>query len=419
MNQVSLKVLMAFLLFNCLVFISLGFIRAQSCLKPLRGEILLSGNFGELRATHFHSGIDLKTGGVEGLPVVCVKDGTVSRVSVSPVGYGLALYIDHADGTTTVYGHLQRFEPQMAAVVRRLQYEQESFRIDEAQPAVRLHYRQGDTIGYSGNTGSSGGPHLHFEVRNTRTERTLNPLRFYPVRDGKAPLVKKLYLYTVAEDGHVGKRRSCALKNVAAGKYVAGRYTLPAGKVGVGLHVIDYMEGSWNKLGVYSLALVAGRDTLYSLAMDSCDFGESCFINDVKDFDCYKKKETVYRCFGNYQQRMLAVRMRGDGCVRLEQDSVVKVNILLSDVNGNRSTVVLELKGGEPAEVSPGDALNILRYDRPHVLEEDLGGWSWRRGRCCLLSSGWWRWRRIPFPVRKFWYLPEKIYLCLRRRNCR
>ena len=100
-------------------------------IKPIDRPVLLSGNFGELRATHFHSGIDIRTGGVEGLPVVCVKDGKVVRVSVSPTGYGRALYVEHEDGTTTVYGHLQRFNARITALVRQIQYEQESFKIDE------------------------------------------------------------------------------------------------------------------------------------------------------------------------------------------------------------------------------------------------------------------------------------------------
>ena len=119
-----------YFLFNWLSLISLN-IFAQDMIKPIDRPVLLSGNFGELRATHFHSGIDIRTGGVEGLPVVCVKDGKVVRVSVSPTGYGQVLYVEHEDGTTTVYGHLQRFNARITALVRQIQYEQESFKIDE------------------------------------------------------------------------------------------------------------------------------------------------------------------------------------------------------------------------------------------------------------------------------------------------
>ena len=188
------RVLLVAFFYNCLILFVLNDLKAQNLVKPIAGRTLLSGNFGELRATHLHSGVDIKTGGVEGMPVICIQDGVVSRIAVSPVGYGLALYIDHPDGTTSVYGHLQRFEPCLAALVREIQYEKESFRIDENVLSRQLCYRQGDTIAYSGNSGSSAGPHLHFEIRNTRTEHTWNPLLFYSVRDLKAPQVKLLGL---------------------------------------------------------------------------------------------------------------------------------------------------------------------------------------------------------------------------------
>lgn len=356
-----------YLLFNCLGVISLN-TTAQEMIKPIRGNILLSGNFGELRATHFHSGIDIRTGGVEGLPVICVKDGMLVRVSVSPTGYGQALYIEHPDGTTTVYGHLQRFAPQISALVRQLQYQQESFKIDENLREYRLAFRQGDTIAFSGNTGSSGGPHLHFEIRNTRTEHTLNPLHYYTIHDNKPPVVKALYLYSIADNGMVELLRRCPVKLIAHGKYLAGRITVPEGRIGVAVYAIDYMNDSWNKLGVYWMSLTAGRDTLFQFCIDSCSFGQSGYINEVKDFDRYKQKETVYRCFGNYQEQFLSIRNRNKGCIEIAKDSLREVVIDLSDMNGNRSTVSLELKGGK-AESARIDNDHILRYDRPHTLE--------------------------------------------------
>ena len=164
-----------FFLFNYLIVIPLKG-QVQEFAKPVRNAILLSGNFGELRATHFHSGIDIRTGGVVGWPVICVKDGILARVSVSPTGYGQALYVEHPDGTTTVYGHLERFVPAVTKLVRELQYRRESFRIDEDFKSYRLYFKQGDTIAYSGNTGTSGGPHLHFEVRKGKA--TFNPLEY-------------------------------------------------------------------------------------------------------------------------------------------------------------------------------------------------------------------------------------------------
>lgn len=356
-----------FLLFNWLIMISLN-VAAQEIIKPVKKTILLSGNFGELRATHFHSGIDIRTGGVEGLPVVCVKDGQLARVVVSPTGYGQALYVEHPDGTTSVYGHLQRFVPAITEIVRTLQYQKESFRIDENFKDYRLFFRQGDTIAYSGNTGSSGGPHLHFEVRNTYTEHTLNPLHYYRIADTKAPVVRKLYLYSIDVNGCEKLIRSISLKAAANGRYNAGLLSVPAGKIGVAVFATDYMNDSWNKLGVYQMSLVARQDTLFRFSMDSCDFSQSSYINAVKDFACYKRGETVYRCFGNYQQDFMSITNKWKGHISLEKDSVVAVKISLADINGNRSWVDFKLKGSAAKVVAQNDT-NILRYDCEHLLE--------------------------------------------------
>ena len=171
-----------------------GSLAAQSLLNPFDFPILLSGSFGELRSNHFHSGIDFKTQGAEGKAIHAVQGGYVARIAVSPWGYGNALYLAHPDGTTTVYGHLQRFNARIAAYLKEQQYAQERFQVDLSLTPDQIPVEAGEVVAWSGNTGSSGGPHLHFEVRDTESEEVLDPLERYidQVTDTRPPSIQGL-----------------------------------------------------------------------------------------------------------------------------------------------------------------------------------------------------------------------------------
>lgn len=317
-------------------------------LNPLRVKPLLSGNFGELRDAHFHSGLDYKTEGREGLPVICVKDGVLARVKVSATGYGNALYVKHDDGYTTVYGHLQRFVSRVEEKVRDIQYAKESFAIDENFEAEAIVFKAGDTIAYSGNSGSSMGPHLHFEVRSTRDERPLNPLLFLKIEDKMGPNLRALYLYEFSEEGVLSGRRHVMVKNTGNRNYNAGKVRLPAGKIGVGVQADDYMNGSWNKLGLYELKLWAGGQWVSRMKMDTVSFDQNVLVNEVKDFQLYRENKVVYTTFGNYRGELPGVFTSIDhGFITLYPDSTLQVRLELRDINGNVSKLFFELIGRE------------------------------------------------------------------------
>lgn len=352
---------------NCLVVISLK-AQQREIIKPLGLPVSLSGNFGELRATHFHAGVDFRTGGREGVPVLCVKDGYVARVRVSPVGYGQALYMEHPDGTTTVYGHLQRYNDRIGQAVCMRQYQLSSFELDEDMREQELFFKQGDTIAFSGNTGSSGGPHLHFEVRDTKTEKLINPLHFYDIKDALPPVVKGVYLYQISELGCVGRMAMRQVKQSAAGQYVCAGVTIPAGKVGVAVWAEDFMNNSQSKLGIYKLEVRVADSLITLMVVDTLVFEQSCFINEIKDFDRYKQRQTVYRCFGNYLNRVAGVWSEDKGYIEVPEGKSVQVKVTLSDINGNRSVLKITLTGGKRSEKveNPED---VWQYRKAYNLE--------------------------------------------------
>lgn len=338
--------------------------QTDALLYPLKNIPLLSGNFGELRATHLHSGLDFKTGGREGLPVICVKDGVVARVRVSATGYGNALYLEHEGGITTVYGHLSRFVPRVTKVVRDIQYNKESFEVDENMLGYEIRFRAGDTIAYSGNTGSSGGPHLHFEVRDTKSEHALNPLRFLSVKDQTGPSVRGVYVYPISDRGIRNTIRRVEVKNTGNRVFRGGKIGVPAGKVGVGVQSDDYMKDSWNKLGVYDLSVSAGGREVFKMTMDELSFDQTFLINELKDFHHYRDNRLVYLTFGNYQEQLLPVRNQDRGLITVEKDSVVDVVIDLADINGNHSKIMFQLFGKSPMrDLELADGERLLRND--------------------------------------------------------
>ncbi|MBS7197221.1 MAG: M23 family metallopeptidase [Bacteroidales bacterium] len=322
--------------------------QTDTLLYPLKNVPLLSGNFGELRATHLHTGLDFKTGGREGLPVICVKDGVVARVKVSATGYGNALYLEHEGGITTVYGHLSRFVPRITKVVRNIQYNKESFEVDENMSGYELRFRAGDTIAYSGNTGSSGGPHLHFEVRDTKSERALNPLRFLSVKDQTGPSVRGVYVYSISNEGARNAARRVEVKNTGNRVFRGGKVGVPAGMVGIGIQSDDYMKDSWNKLGVYDLSVGTNGQEVFKMTMNELSFDQTFLVNELKDFHHYRENRLVYLTFGNYQEQLLSVSNQNGGFIPVEKDSVVDVTVDLSDINGNRSRIVFQLWGKSP-----------------------------------------------------------------------
>ena len=255
-------------------------------ISPLKIPLLMSANFGELRPNHFHSGIDLKTQGRIGLPVYAMDDGYVSRVVVSPWGFGRAVYINHSSGLTTVYGHLDRFAPFIDEIVRRQQYEQEDFSIDCEFAEGEIPVAQSDIIGYSGNSGSSGGPHLHLDIRDTDTHDPLDPQEWLSslITDDVAPEVRKLVFYThEGVMGNTARRTERKAVRASAGSYSIGESVPVWGDVSFGIEAYDRMTGTTNKYGVHQVDLYIDDSLFFSTYIYRYSFDETRYINSFAE----------------------------------------------------------------------------------------------------------------------------------------
>ncbi len=268
------------------------FISAQDVYyaPPLKIPLYLSSSFAELRSNHFHSGIDIKTQGRVDVPVYCVAEGYVSRISISPSGYGNAIYIDHDNGTTSVYGHLNQFRPDIAKFIKNIQYERKSFQVDiPVLPGV-FQISKNEKIALSGNSGSSGGPHLHFELRNTKTEDPINPLKFgFIVKDNTPPKIFALEISPLSESSHVNYTSSKVIYDVEFkdGKYqIKNNNVIPVyGEIGFAIEANDFLDGSANKCGINSMELSVDGVILSTFEINSFSFDDSRKINSYIDYE--------------------------------------------------------------------------------------------------------------------------------------
>lgn len=340
-----------------------GSIRAQELPNPFSFPILLSGSFGELRSNHFHSGIDFKTQGVEGKPIHAVKEGYVSRISVSPGGYGNALYLTHPDGTTTVYGHLLRFSSKIASYVKEQQYSQERFAINVFPDAGLFPIEKGEVIALSGNTGSSGGPHLHFEVRDTKSEEALDPVVYFKnqITDKRPPRIQSIMFYPVEGEGIVnGSRRKQEYKQISeqAGKHTLSGKIEAWGKIGLGVKAYDYMDNTQNIYGVKDIVLKVDGEVVYHSDITRFAFDETRYLNSFVDYADWIDHRSFYmKSFVEPGNKLRFIESKNRGYITIDEERTYHLTYILTDAFDNKAELSIEVAGKEQIIQAP-DTMN-------------------------------------------------------------
>lgn len=346
--------------------------------SPVKIPIFLAGNFAELRPNHFHGGIDIKTQGRTKIPIYAAADGYVARINISPLGYGNALYINHPNGTTTVYGHLDSFAPQIEEYIRNIQYEKEQFAVDQNIEEGVLPVAKGEQIALSGNSGSSAGPHLHFEIRRTKEEIQLNPLMFnMPVKDKTKPTIQALMVYPVSENGLVsGKKTAQRFDVILAGtsyKLKVNQVIPVSGKIGFGLQSIDLLDGSANKCGIYSLKLSVDNTVIYSFKMDEVALNESKYVNSHMDYSIAMRTGTrLYRTWlepGNHLN--IYKHVENSGILDAEDGKKHLVNFEIADANGNLSNFSFSVQSKANVVQPKEPSGKIFKYNHDNRIKND------------------------------------------------
>ena len=321
--------------------------------SPLDIPIVLSGTFGELRSNHFHSGVDIKTQGKEGFKVYAAADGYVSRIKISQYGFGKAIYVTHLNGYTTVYAHLSAYTDKIEKFVKSIQYKKERYSTGNIfLKDGRFSIKKGEVIAFSGDTGGSGGPHLHYEIRSTETEKIINPMLFGLLpEDTKPPTIQALMVYPLNTDARINDKNlkfRIPIKNIGNGDYTTERISA-SGSIGFGINVFDRLNKALNKNGIYSLEMLVNGQRFYYHDLETFSFPESKFINLLIDFKYYKKYKSRIQKTHKVAANKLSIykNLVNNGVIKIKKGLNYTVKIIAKDFKGNRSSIKIPVIGKE------------------------------------------------------------------------
>ncbi len=316
----------------------------ENYILPVDFQIQLSGNFSEPRATHFHSGIDIRTFG-NGKKIYALADGFVSRISISPYGYGLALYIDYENGFRSVYGHLSAFADEIATYAKNIQYEKESFKIDVNLSPLDIPVKKGQIVAYSGNTGSSSGPHLHFEVRYASNDVSINTIgKYIKLPDQTPPEAVSVVIYPQSEKSSVKgtqEKQIQELIRISSGTYKLTNPIYAKGKIGVGIEYCDRITNSKNRFGAQKVDLLVNDKIVYTSTFDKVDFNKQSCKNSCFDFNYFvKNSKYIQKLFVEPNNDLdIYSNLKDNGLLTISNNDTAKIQINITDFNGNKSKV--------------------------------------------------------------------------------
>ena len=316
--------------------------------SPIDLPLNLSGTFGEFRSSHFHYGLDVTTNKKPGYNVYSIDSGSVVRINVSTSGYGKALYINHPNGLTSVYAHLKEFSPKIQEYIKTQQYLNKSYSVQKFFNNGEMKVNKGDLIGYTGNTGGSSGPHLHFEIRDTKSQNPINPLSFnYKYDDSNRPIIKSLYLFN--EDDIFKKRnpKKYEIKKINDSLYIADKIVY-SNKIGIGIEVYDRQSNNnYNRNGVYEVKMFIDSVLNFSYKMDKINIDESVFRKIFYDYLLLKtKKKRIQKVYYPLNSKLNFLNHNVNTGIFKSSDKYEKdVLIEVSDWNNNKSYLNFKIEG--------------------------------------------------------------------------
>ncbi|MFD1063755.1 M23 family metallopeptidase [Winogradskyella litorisediminis] len=347
---------------------------------PLDITLILSGTFAELRSNHFHSGLDIKTQRKTGLKVYTAAEGYVSRIKVSHYGYGKALYITHPNGYTTVYGHLKKFSPKIEAYIKNCQYEKESYEVEMFPNKIELPVSTDEVVAFSGNTGGSGGPHLHFEIRDN-AERPINPMLFgINIKDSKKPFITSVYAYPKDKNAFINvKNERIPLRLIPQqdGNYKVEKIKA-YGNIGFGIVSYDKQDLAPNNNGVSNISSYYNGNKIYEMDFKRFSFSETKHLNRFIDFELWKTKKTRSQQLFVKENNPLSMfkNIVDNGYIKVEDSTSTLYKVEIKDYADNTTTLSIPIIGA-PKPIVEFEDVNeedkyLVKNQETTVLKDGL-----------------------------------------------
>jgi murein DD-endopeptidase MepM/ murein hydrolase activator NlpD len=350
---------------------------------PLDIPMQLSGNFGELRPNHFHAGFDFKTQQKEGLKVYAVAEGYVSRIKISTFGNGKTIYITHPNGYTSVYAHLQKAVGAIQDFITLTHYKEQAFEIEVYLKPGEIPIKKGEWIALSGNSGASEGPHLHFEIRDSKTEFIINPMLFgfdSGIKDTKKPLISSIYVYPLSSTTTVNKSQRPIVLNYSVqkdGTFLADK-VMVNGSIGFGIITDDYDDVSFNKNGVYSINSFLNGLPSFGYQFDTYSFDDMRYVNALIDYSKYKKtKQRVQKLFMKNKYGLPFIKtdeVKGQITPIPNLDQVYRIEV--ADFFGNKTEITIPIQFDNNSTVIPAEpkvSKYFIKANKDNIFEKENG----------------------------------------------
>jgi hypothetical protein len=346
--------------------------------NPLSIPMELSANFGELRPNHWHMGLDIRTDGRENLPVYAAADGYIAFVGVRPSSFGRFIIINHPNGLSTLYAHLNDFYPELERYVTTKQYEKESWAVELTFTPDQFRLQKGDFIAYSGNTGGSQGPHLHFEIFDTKTTKRFNPLLFgFPLWDNTPPTLQRLAMYDRSKSLYEQSPQFFSLKKTDSGYILPKNQLITTGlsKVSFALQMYDKLHSGASEDGVYAAKLFADSVPQVAFMLDSIDYDETVYINahiDYRhDFKGGAGLQHIARMPGHQGAEYKMIN--GDGIINLADTNIHNIRIDVQDAYNNMSQLNFTIRHNDSLATLLPERIDMDRMapNKVNVIEKN------------------------------------------------